>query len=318
MVGTMQNLVNEVLQSAVGNHFRNTLQRLEAVRFIETRDEVQEAALEAITRYLSRYDVETRGVYIQDVMFPEELVKVLTEREIAKQEKATFHEQREAQHARIEVEKARGTADMQGQLATSQVSIEINANAAEARAAQARGEAAYVETTARAEATKVEVIGRADASRIEAIGLAEASKVQAVGAAEAIAHRGRRPGRGQGRRGAGTGPRRGLRSAEAGARARGHGDRGGDQRHRRGRRRRGARGAGDRWWRQHRGPGRGPHPALRTVGRPDRHDPARSSGCLTSFSSRRRAVPAPPGAAGRTGASRRTGRVSVRPARPAW
>ena len=37
MVGTMQNLVNEVLQSAVGNHFRNTLQALEAVRFIETR-----------------------------------------------------------------------------------------------------------------------------------------------------------------------------------------------------------------------------------------------------------------------------------------
>ncbi|MBI5087316.1 MAG: hypothetical protein HZB15_00150 [Actinobacteria bacterium] len=185
MVGTMQNLVNEVLQSAVGNHFRNTLQRLEAIRFIETRDEVQRAALEAVTLYLASYDVETRGVYIQDVIFPSELVEVLTEREIAKQEKATFHEQREAQQARIEVERARGTADMQGQLATSQVSIEINANTAEARAAQARGEAAYVETTARAEATKVEVLGRADASRIEALGLAEASKVQAVGGAEA-------------------------------------------------------------------------------------------------------------------------------------
>jgi regulator of protease activity HflC (stomatin/prohibitin superfamily) len=185
MVGTMQNLVNEVLQSAVGNHFRNTLQRLEAVRFIETRDEVQEAAREAVTRYLSSYEVETRGVYIQDVVFPVELVKVLTEREIAKQEKATFHEQREAQHARIEVEKARGTADMQGQLATSQVSIEINSNQADARAANARGEAAYVETTARAEASKVEMMGRADATRIEALGLAEAAKVQAVGAAEA-------------------------------------------------------------------------------------------------------------------------------------
>ncbi|HET9442612.1 MAG TPA: hypothetical protein VFO65_04770 [Acidimicrobiales bacterium] len=35
MVGTMFNLVNEVLQPAVGNHFRNTLQQPEAVRFIE-------------------------------------------------------------------------------------------------------------------------------------------------------------------------------------------------------------------------------------------------------------------------------------------
>ncbi|MEZ5217970.1 MAG: SPFH domain-containing protein [Ilumatobacteraceae bacterium] len=96
MVGTMQNLVNEVLQSAVGNHFRNTLQGLEAVRFIETRDEVQRTAPEAIAGYLSAYEVETRGVYIQDVEFPAELVQVLTQREIAKQEKATFNEQRGA------------------------------------------------------------------------------------------------------------------------------------------------------------------------------------------------------------------------------
>src|SRR5947209_4932722 len=92
MVGSMQNLVNEVLQAAVGNHFRNTLQALEAVRFIETRDQVQAAALEAISRYLSAYEVETRGVYIQDVAFPQELVSVLTRREIANQEKATFEQ----------------------------------------------------------------------------------------------------------------------------------------------------------------------------------------------------------------------------------
>src|SRR5262249_35053084 len=53
MVGTMRNLVSEVLQSAVGNHFRNTLQALEAVKFIETRREGQAAALEALTRYLT-------------------------------------------------------------------------------------------------------------------------------------------------------------------------------------------------------------------------------------------------------------------------
>ena len=37
MVGTMMNLVNEVLQAAVGNHFRDKLQSMPAVRFIETR-----------------------------------------------------------------------------------------------------------------------------------------------------------------------------------------------------------------------------------------------------------------------------------------
>ena len=97
MVGTMRNLVSEVLQSAVGNHFRNTLQALEAVRFIETRQAVQSAAFEAITGYLGQYQVETKGVYIQDVVFPAELVRVLTEREIANQEKATFDEQQRAE-----------------------------------------------------------------------------------------------------------------------------------------------------------------------------------------------------------------------------
>src|SRR5260370_7313292 len=67
---SMQNLVNEVLQAAVGNHFRNTLQALEAVRFIETRDQVQAAALKPISRYLAPSDPEPRAASIQHVPFP--------------------------------------------------------------------------------------------------------------------------------------------------------------------------------------------------------------------------------------------------------
>jgi regulator of protease activity HflC (stomatin/prohibitin superfamily) len=174
MVGTMRNLVSEVLQSAVGNHFRNTLQALEAVKFIETRREVQAAALEAIMRYLGQYEVETKGVYIQDVVFPPELVVVLTQREIANQEKATFEEQQRAQTSRIEMEKAKGTADMQSQLASAQVGVQIKANEAEARQNEGKGEAAYVELTGQAEATRVQAIGLAEAKATEALGLARA------------------------------------------------------------------------------------------------------------------------------------------------
>jgi uncharacterized membrane protein YqiK len=179
MVGTMQNLVNEVLQAAVGNHFRNTLQGLEAVRFIETRAEVQASAFQAITAYLAAYDVETRGVYIQDVEFPPALVEVLTEREIANQRKATLAEQQRAEMARIEMEKARGTADMQQQLAASSVGIDIKNNEADARQAVARGEAAFVEMTGRAEATRTEAIGLAEAKAVEALGLARAEGFKA-------------------------------------------------------------------------------------------------------------------------------------------
>jgi regulator of protease activity HflC (stomatin/prohibitin superfamily) len=174
MVGTMRNLVSEVLQSAVGNHFRNTLQALEAVKFIETRREVQAAAFEAITRYLSQYDVETKGVYIQDVAFPEALVVVLTQREIANQEKATFEEQQRAETSRIEMEKAKGTANMQSQLASAQVGVQIKTNEAQAREQEAKGEAAYVQLTGEAEGARRQAIGLGEAKATEALGLARA------------------------------------------------------------------------------------------------------------------------------------------------
>ncbi|GIG56622.1 hypothetical protein Lfu02_09940 [Longispora fulva] len=174
-VGTILNLVNEVLQSAVGNHFRNTLQDLEAIRFIETRQEVQESAFTAITRYLTGYEVETRGVYIQDVVFPPELVDVLTHREIANQQRATYEEQQRAETVRIQMEKARGTANMQADLAAAQVSVEINRNRAEAREAEAGGEAAYVRLTGQAQADKVQALGLAEAKAAEALGLAKAA-----------------------------------------------------------------------------------------------------------------------------------------------
>jgi uncharacterized membrane protein YqiK len=183
MVGTMLNLVNEVLQSAVGNHFRNTLQDLEAVKFIETRRAVQGSAYRAVTEYLAAYDVETRGVYIQDVVFPDELVMVLTRREIANQERTTFLEQQKAETARIEVEKARGTADMQSQLATAQVSVEISENQARAREAAATGEAAFVRLTGEAEADRTQALGLAEAKAAEALGLAKAAGFEAQRAA---------------------------------------------------------------------------------------------------------------------------------------
>ena len=179
MVGSMQNLVNEVLQAAVGNHFRNTLQALEAVRFIETRDAVQSAAMDAISRYLAAYEVETRGVYIQDVTFPEELVGVLTRREIANQEKATYEQQKDAQTIRIDLEKARGTADMQAALAQAQVSVDINIAKANARKAEADGEARYVELTGAAEGSRRRAIGLGDAAATEALGLARAKGYEA-------------------------------------------------------------------------------------------------------------------------------------------
>lgn len=173
-VGTMANLVNEVLQAAVGNHFRDNLQNMPAVTFIETRQKVQQEAFSHIAQQLAEYQVETKGVYIQDVVFPVDLVQVLTQREIANQEIQTFQMQKSAQEQRISMEQAKGTADMQGQLAQSKVNVDIETNNANARIARADGEATYIRETGKAKGAEVEAVGLARAKSFQA-------QVQALG-----------------------------------------------------------------------------------------------------------------------------------------
>ena len=175
-VGTMANLVNEVLQAAVGNHFRDKLQSMPAVKFIETRHLVQQEAYEIIAHHLAQYQVETKGVYIQDVVLPAELVVVLTQREIANQEIETYRKQKEAQDQRITMEQAKGTADMQAALAQAKVGVGIKTNNANARKAEAEGEAAFIRQTGTAKGAEVEAVGmaRAKAFRAQAEALGQA------------------------------------------------------------------------------------------------------------------------------------------------
>jgi hypothetical protein len=187
MVGTMANLVNEVLQAAVGNHFRDKLQSMPAVTFIETRQAVQREAFEHISKQLTEYQVVTKGVYIQDVILPVDMVHVLTQREIANQEIATYKMQRDAQEQRIATEQARGTADMQSKLAQARVNVDIETNNANAIRAKAGGEAAYIHETGMAkvgiEAAMIRETGLADGQKVQAIGLARAKGFEAQVAA---------------------------------------------------------------------------------------------------------------------------------------
>ena len=116
-----------------------------------------------IRRDLTRLITANKGL-----KFPQELVTVLTRREIANQEIQTFAKQQEAEERRIEMEQARGTADMQSQLAQSSVGVEIQRNRALARKADADGEATYIRETGTAKGAEVEAVGMARAKGYEA------------------------------------------------------------------------------------------------------------------------------------------------------
>lgn len=184
IVGTMLNLVTEVLQAAVGNHFRDKLQSMPAIDFIEKRQEVQSQAQIHITEKLKDYRIETRGVYIQDVVFPQQLVEVLTTREIANQQQETFRAEEKAQGQRLELEQARGKADMQSELARSSVGIDIAKNKAQGVQAEADGEAYRLDKVGRASAVKTEADGLAIAKGLaaqqEAVGKDQTALINVV------------------------------------------------------------------------------------------------------------------------------------------
>jgi regulator of protease activity HflC (stomatin/prohibitin superfamily) len=188
IVGTIFNLVNEVLQAAVGNHFRDKLQSMPAIDFIEKRQDVQQQAQDHISSRLQEYNVETRGVYIQDVVFPSQLVEVLTAREVANQQQATYLAQKEAQDKRLDLEASRGKADMQSELAKSTVGIDIAKNKASAVQAEADGESYRLEKVGRASAVRTEAEGLAVARGLEAQQLAIGKEqTMAVNIAKALA-----------------------------------------------------------------------------------------------------------------------------------
>jgi uncharacterized membrane protein YqiK len=167
-VGSVENLVKELLQGAVGNHFRNTLQSMAAVDFITSRDEVQRKAEEHVRKLLEKYEVETQGVYIQSVELPKELTDVLQQKEIANQSKAMFETKKAMEEKRAEMEEAAARAAAMKSLVEAEVGVSIAASHADAKKKTAEGEAYYTRETGKAKGEALEAEGVGIAKGFEA------------------------------------------------------------------------------------------------------------------------------------------------------
>jgi hypothetical protein len=84
------------------------------------------------------------------------------------------------------MEQAKGTADMQADLARSKVGVDIKKNNADARIAEATGEAEFIRLTGTAKGAEVEAIGLARArgyrAQVEALGSNATAIVNVVSA----------------------------------------------------------------------------------------------------------------------------------------
>ncbi|MCC8408848.1 flotillin family protein [Mucilaginibacter sp. UR6-1] len=194
--GKMKNLVSQVLEPTIANYFRNSAQRSDVIGFLANRIQRQNDAKDHISTVLAGYNVVGVDTLIGDIVPPAALMKTLTDRKIAEQEKVTYEIQRHAQIERKEFESAKAGADMQPEVVKSTRQVEINTQMAASKVAAAKGEAesktinakadAEVKTiNAKADAEVKTVNAAADATATEVNGVAEAGKIKAIGLAEA-------------------------------------------------------------------------------------------------------------------------------------
>jgi uncharacterized membrane protein YqiK len=180
-VGSMQNLVDHVLQPTVGNYFRNSAQEVSVLEFLSARSARQRSAYLHIRAAVAAYDVDCIDVLIGDITPPGELMKTQTDRKIADELQRTYDAQREAQIRRQMLERETAAANMQAEVVRSEQAVRIHEKHAEAQIAAARGQA---------EATRVRAAADADAARFAAEADATATRLRGAAEAEAEAARG--------------------------------------------------------------------------------------------------------------------------------
>ncbi|ASS50497.1 MAG: band 7 protein [Candidatus Fluviicola riflensis] len=186
--GNMVNLVSQVLEPTIGNYFRNSAQDSDVIAFLSSRKERQESAKEHIKKVLDEYNVNAVDTLIGDIVPPESLMKTLTDRKLAEEQKVTYETQKQAQETRQGMEKETAIADMQKDIVKAQQSVEIAERTANAAVKKSEGEATSVKlaVSAEAEATKMRAFAEAEATKARAKAESEAVKLKADAEAERI------------------------------------------------------------------------------------------------------------------------------------
>jgi uncharacterized membrane protein YqiK len=174
-VGSMQNLVDHVLQPIVGNYFRNSAQDFTVLDFLGARSQRQTEAAEHIRVALGAYDVQAIDTLIGDINPPAKLMETQTDRKIAEEQRKTYEVQEAAQIQRQQLVRQTSLADIQHQVVGAEQGVQIAELTANAHIKQATGQA---------EATRLEAIGEAEAIRATGDAKAQAYRagVESLGA----------------------------------------------------------------------------------------------------------------------------------------
>jgi len=176
--GSMANLVTQVLEPTIGNYFRNAAQSSDVIDFLKGRQQRQEDAKQKIGAALGEYNVGAVDTLIGDITPPDALMKTLTDRKLAEQEKVTYDTQRLAEETRKDLEQAKALATTQARVVDAERSVTIAEFNAKATVKKAEGDALSKTINAKADAEVLTTVGAAEGTKITAVGEAEAKVIQ--------------------------------------------------------------------------------------------------------------------------------------------
>ena len=162
-VGSMQNLVDHVLQPIVGNYFRNSAQDYTVLDFLGARSQRQIEAAEHIRAAIGAYDVQAIDTLIGDINPPAALMETQTDRKIAEEQRKTYEVQEAAQVQRQQLVRQTSLADIQQQVVSAEQGVNIAELQADAHIKQATGEAESIRLRALGEAEAIRATGNAKA-----------------------------------------------------------------------------------------------------------------------------------------------------------
>jgi uncharacterized membrane protein YqiK len=176
--GDMSALVTQVLEPTIGNYFRNAAQGSDIIDFLKNRSTRQEEARGAISVALREYNVGAVDTLIGDIVPPDQLMKTLTDRKIAEQERVTYETQRQAQEVRQQLEQATALAATQAKVVDAERQVAIAEFNARANVKSAEGQSQAKKINAEADATVLRTVGDAEAAKTHAVGGAEAEVIK--------------------------------------------------------------------------------------------------------------------------------------------
>lgn len=145
---------------------RNVAETLGALEFVATRSRVEAATTRIMTEQLAEHKLKFEGAFIGAIGLDaseagKQLLQTQTDREVALNQKTTFHQQEQTEQTRKQLIRAREEAEQQKQLVEAEFAVRTAAERARAQIETAKGEAETIRITSQARKESYEMLAAA-------------------------------------------------------------------------------------------------------------------------------------------------------------